>query len=144
MNDYNCVNVPINSDTNYFWEGCKKLQLNFQRCSSCKLVRWPPSYLCPSCHSTKYDLFTSSGRGKIYSFVVYHKCYHSLFAEKIPYISAVIELEENIRFLSRLITQDIHNVECGMNVELVWDINAGEYPIPLFKTLESNKKGEGI
>lgn len=129
--------VPVvNSDTKIFWEGCQGELLKFQVCTDCGLVRWPPSFLCPRCLSSNFELITSSGKGKIYSFIVYHKAYHSSFLEDIPYSTAVIELDEGVKFLSRILSKDISKICCGMHVEVVWDHSNAEYPIPLFKLVE--------
>ena len=39
----------------------------------------------------------TSGRGRIFSYVVYHRVYHPAFAQEVPYAVAVIELDEGPR-----------------------------------------------
>jgi uncharacterized OB-fold protein len=65
-----------NSDTRPFWNGCRDHELRFQRCKECGHVRWPPSIICPRCYSTETEWIVSNGRGRVYSFVVYHVAFH--------------------------------------------------------------------
>lgn len=131
--------VPvINSDTKIFWEGCQEELLKFQVCSNCSLVRWPPSFLCPNCLSTNFEVKTIDGKGRIYSYIVVHKCYHQSFVEDTPYVTAVIELDGGVKFLSRILTKDISKVDCEKAVEVVWDHSLEDYPIPLFRLVNES------
>ena len=68
--------LPIpDSDTQPFWEGCRKHTLLFQKCLACGFVRWPPSIACPSCYGSETEWITASGKGKIYTFAIYHKAF---------------------------------------------------------------------
>ncbi len=126
--------VPVvNSDTKIFWDGCQEQLLKFQVCSKCGFIRWPPSFLCSNCLSTDFRLVTSSGKGRIYSFIVYHKAYHPSFSEDIPYVTAVIELDVGVKFLSRVLEIDFSKICCEKPVEIVWDHSHEDYPIPLFR-----------
>ena len=55
---------------------------------------FPPTVMCPSCGSTDHEWVEASGRGTVFSYVVMHRVYHPGFADKVPYVVAVIELEE--------------------------------------------------
>ncbi len=119
-------------DTKEFWEGCKGKKLLFQQCEACGHVRWPPSCLCPVCHSLEARWIDSSGRGKIYTFTVYHVAFHPAWKEKVPYITAVVELEEGPRLLTNVVDADPQTLSCDMPVEVVWG-KAGEYFVPRFR-----------
>lgn len=129
------INPVVNSETEIFWNGCKQHQLRFQSCTNCGLIRWPPSFLCPNCHSAQFEIIISSGKGRIYTYAVFHKCYHDVFINDIPYVTAVIELKEGIKFLTRLIAEDISKVACEEEVELFWDETTADFPIPLFRLI---------
>ena len=119
-------------DTKGFWEGCKEKRLRFQKCKGCGHVRWPASYLCPECHSFEFTWIDSSGKGRIHTFVVYHMAFHPGWKEKLPYITAVVELEEGPKFLSNIVESDPEVISCDVPVEVVW-VKAGEFFVPRFK-----------
>ncbi|HOJ52519.1 MAG TPA: Zn-ribbon domain-containing OB-fold protein [Syntrophales bacterium] len=122
----------VGPDNILFWEGCKRHQLVFQKCTSCGHVRWPPSHICPLCHAFATEEVVSAGRGKIYSYVVYHFAYHPALVEELPYVVALVELEEGPRILSNIVGENLSDLDCELPVELIWD-EQGEIPLPKFR-----------
>ena len=121
-----------NADTAEFWDGCRNRELRFQECVNCGLVRWPPSILCPRCHAAEWDWKMSDGKGTIFSYVVYHVAFDPAFKDDLPYVTAVIRLEEGPMMLSRIVGCDPAEVECEMPVELVWWEVADDMVLPMF------------
>lgn len=104
----------INPDNRSFWEGCREHELRFQQCKNCSHVRWPPSDLCPQCHSTEINWVISKGLGKVYTFAVYHTAFHPAFAADLPYTVAVVALDEGPHLLSNIVCYqpDEENATC--------------------------------
>lgn len=118
-----------------FREACIQHTLIFQRCHDCGHVRWPLSFVCPMCASQKSEWVQSEGKGRVYTFVVFHVPFHSKFTDKVPYIVAVIELREHSHFLTNIIGCDPAQVKCGMEVEIVWEDVSSGISLPKFKPL---------
>jgi uncharacterized OB-fold protein len=74
-----------------------------------------------------------SGRGSVFSFVVYHRVYHPAFADKVPYVVAVIELEEGPRIISNVVGIAPSEVTCDMPVRVVFEAVRDGYQIPKFE-----------
>ena len=53
-----------------FWEGTAAGELRIQRCSDCRVFRHPPVPMCPHCHSLGYRWAPTTGRGRVYSFLI--------------------------------------------------------------------------
>ena len=89
-----------------FWEGCARGELLVQACASCGLRRMPPRPMCPRCRSLEVRWELTSGRGRIWSFIVPHPPLLPAFAEVAPYNAIIVELEEDpaIRFAGNLVT----------------------------------------
>jgi uncharacterized OB-fold protein len=89
-----------------FWEGCARGELLVQACASCGLRRMPPRPMCPRCRSIEAGWEPTSGRGRIWSFIVPHPPLLPAFAEVAPYNAIIVELEEDplIRFAGHLVT----------------------------------------
>jgi uncharacterized OB-fold protein len=73
------------------------------------------------------------GRGRVYSFVVFHRVYHIGFMDEIPYVIAVVELEEGPRLISNIISCDPQDVRCEMLVEVVFEDVSAEVTIFKFR-----------
>jgi len=88
-----------------FWEGCARGELLVQACASCGLRRMPPRPMCPRCRSLEIRWEPTSGRGRVWSFIVPHPPLLPAFAEVAPYNAIIVELEEDplIRFAGNLV-----------------------------------------
>ena len=88
-----------------FWEGCARGELLVQVCASCGLRRMPPRPMCPRCRSLETRWEQTSGRGRIWSFIVTHPPLLPAFAAVAPYNAIIVELEEDplIRFAGNLV-----------------------------------------
>jgi uncharacterized OB-fold protein len=133
MTDYEKPLPQPNADDRPFWEGCQKHELRFQKCSDCGHVRWPAALICPDCYSDETEWITATGKGKVYTFAVYHRAYHPGFAKDLPYVAAVIELEEGPHFLSNIIGCPTSEVRCDIPVEVVWEDINDDFSLPKFK-----------
>jgi uncharacterized OB-fold protein len=62
--------------------------------------------MCPRCRSIEAAWEPTSGRGRIWSFIVPHPPLLPAFAEVAPYNAIIVELEEDplIRFAGNLVT----------------------------------------
>jgi len=111
----------ITYDNEFFWDATKNKKLVFQKCKKCGHVIWPPSNICPICYSTDITTITSKGKGKVYSFGVFRVPFHESVKENIPYILAVVELEEGPMVVSNIANYSAENLKCGCEVKLIWE-----------------------
>jgi hypothetical protein len=89
-----------------FWEGTARSELLVQACGACGKRRMPPRPMCPACQSTAVTWEATSGRGRIWSYIVPHPPLLPAYAEVAPYNAIIVELEEDpmIRFAGNLVT----------------------------------------
>lgn len=87
-----------NRDTDFFWEGTAAGELRVQKCNACGELRHPPGPMCPSCHAADRGHVVSSGRGRIFSFLVHHA--PQLPGRGLPLTIALVELEEGVRMVA--------------------------------------------
>jgi hypothetical protein len=85
-----------------FYAECGKGRLAFQRCTDCGAWRHLPRWGCPSCGSGAWEWAPSSGRGRVYSWTVTQRPMLPGLSLPIPYVVAVIELEEGVRMVAGL------------------------------------------
>jgi 3-oxo-4,17-pregnadiene-20-carboxyl-CoA hydratase alpha subunit len=121
-------------DSAFFWEGVAAGRLRIQRCSGCGRLRHPPGPMCPHCHDLVWDSVESSGRGRVYSWVVAHHPPVPPF--EYPNAIALIELEEGSRIVSNLVGIDPADIRIDLPVEVVFTPVDEELTLPLFRPRE--------
>jgi uncharacterized OB-fold protein len=121
-----------------FWDGCRRHELLLPHCRDCRAPWFPPAALCPRCLGTNWDWTRSSGRGRVYSFVVYHRVYHPGFAKDVPYVVALVELDEGPRFMSNIVDCSPAEVRCDMPVEVVFEAASEGVVLPKFRPIDSH------
>lgn len=124
-----------NPDDRIFWEGCRGHQLRFQRCRHCGLVRWPPNIICPQCYSDEANWIVASGKGKVYTYAVYHQAFHPAFDSALPYVVAVVKLDEGPQFLTNIVDCSTDKISCDMPVRVTWEDITDEFSLPKFKPI---------
>jgi uncharacterized protein len=126
----------ITPENKPFWDYMKKHEFRVQKCSSCGKLFYPPSAACLHCLSPKSEWVKLSGKAKVYSFVIIRRAGMPAFAKEIPYVVAIIETEEGIRYSTNIIGCKAEEVYIDMPVEVVYeDVNA-EFTLPKFKPVK--------
>jgi uncharacterized OB-fold protein len=119
--------------TQPYWDGARRGELLLQRCSTCG-HRWhPPLPLCPACHSDSVAWEPASGRGHVYSYTVVYHATHVAMADKVPYIAALIELDEGPRVLTNLRNCAEEDAYVGMPVRVAFEALTDEITLPQFE-----------
>lgn len=124
-----------NSWTAPFWRAAAERRLCIPRCPSCGAIRMPPGPCCWRCHGTAaLDWFEVPGTGRVHTFTVTRRAFHRALADYVPYVLAVIELDDadGARLVSNVVDMDPDEVQVGLRVEVVWD-RAGEAVVPRFR-----------
>jgi hypothetical protein len=125
--------IPVASvESAPYWEGLRNHRLLMQKCSGCKNFWFPPSLLCPHCGSAHNEWCELSGRGRVFTYVVVHRVYHPGFAGDVPYVVAVIELDEGPRMVSNVVGVTPDQVACDMRVEIVFEDIPQNMTLPKF------------
>lgn len=99
-----------------FWDGIARSELRLKKCNACGVVLSPGALFCSECWSVELTVIKASGRGRVHSFVVYHRAFSE--NETPPYGVAMIALEEGPRIISRI--QGSEDFHVGDIVEAVW------------------------
>jgi uncharacterized OB-fold protein len=123
----------ITEDNKVYWEYCKKHELRMQKCLQCGYIRFPPSILCPKCHSMEVEWVKLNGQGRIYSYVVFRMAYHAAYQNDIPYAVAIIQLEEGPRMESNIVDCKLEDIKIEMPVEVVFEDIDERVTLPKFR-----------
>ncbi len=120
-----------------YWKAAREHRLEIQRCDACGRYWFPPSQSCPHCQSANFTWTPVSGRGKVFSFVTYHRVYHPAFAKEVPYVVALVELDEGPRLLTNIVGVPADAVVCDMPVRVTFDDYDEEVSVPKFVPLKA-------
>ena len=145
------VNTPwqkplpnIDEDNAAFYDGLKEHQLLVWKCKDCTCGKayWPKAY----CQEKKPEPFAqnmhwvqASGKGRLFAFNRHHWAFHPGFKEDIPYVYALIELDEGPLISTTLVgdrmPKDVYDV--GQRVEIVYEDHPAEgFTIPRFRIVD--------
>ena len=127
--------IQQDSESRHYWEGLARGELRIQRCTTCSRAVFYPRSLCPHCHAETLAWITASGKGTIYSYTVAHQAF-GVFAEQAPFIIAIIELEEGVRMMSRIIDAPREQVAIGKPVQVTFGQVREDLTLPYFRLVE--------
>ena len=68
----------------------------------------------------------ASGRGSVRTFVVFDKPYHPYFEERLPYVVAVVTLEEGPEITTNIVDTGVSAITIGMPVHIVISDRGGQ------------------
>jgi uncharacterized OB-fold protein len=126
----------IDEDIAPFWDAIRQRRFVLLHCKKCGAWYWPAAY----CRNHANEPFMgnmaweqASGRGKVFAFTIHHRAFHPALAEEVPYVYALIELDEGPMFGSNIIGCDPSAVRIGMPVEVVFVERAESGILPLFQ-----------
>lgn len=99
-----------------------RYRLEGNQCVTCKRKYFPSRIVCPSCRRKgKLEPFKFSGKGKVYSYTEIQVPPEG-FETQVPYVLALIELEEGSRVLGQIVDSRIDEVRIGSEVENVFRV----------------------
>jgi uncharacterized OB-fold protein len=98
-----------------FWSALVSGRLLIQSCAECGHRQFYPRAICVSCGSE--PVWTdASGRGTVHTFTVVRQNGLPAFRDAIPYVTAIIELEEGPRLMGNVTGCAAEDVRIGMAV----------------------------
>jgi uncharacterized OB-fold protein len=128
------TDIPLPQPTELsrpFWEAANEGRLTLQRCDACGHLRWTPQILCTNCLAEPFTWVDVSGRGRLYSYTIVHRA--PLAGFEIPYVLAVVELEEGPLMLTRLVDSPIENLAVEAPVEVAFTRASDEINLYTFR-----------
>ena len=78
----------------------------------------------------------ASGRGTVETYTIVTRAVSDAYAADVPYVIALITLEEGPRLMSNVIGCDVESVKCGLAVEVVFERWSDEITMPKFLPAE--------
>lgn len=129
--------APVPSpETAEYWAGATRGELLIQRCTTCGRHQFYPRALCTACSSREVEWVRSKGLATVRSFTVVRRPVSDAYAAEVPYVVALVELEEGPTMMTNLIECDPAAVRIGMRVSVRFDTWAPSVTVPKFAPVD--------
>jgi len=115
-----------------FWDAANEGRLLAKRCRTCGEVHFYPRPFCPVCWSADVEWFEVSGRATLYTYSVVYQNDLPPFAARVPYVAAIVELEEGPRMMSNVVDCPLEQLEVGMALQVTFHRATDELAFPVF------------
>jgi uncharacterized protein len=121
------------AETQPWWDAARKGRLLIKRCRACAKAFFYPRPFCPACWSDDVDWEEASGRAVLYTYSVVHRNDLPPFPERVPYVAAVVDLEEGPRMMTNVVGCDHDDLAVGMDLTVEFRQETDEVTVPVFR-----------
>jgi len=123
----------LDPESTVFWEACRDHKLKIVKCGDCGQVRFPATSFCPNCSSDRIEWIEASGKGTVFSWIVVrHPVPKDVYAGDVPYVVALVTLEEGVRMSTNIVGCAPEDVTAYMPVKVQFrDVTPG-ITLPVF------------
>ena len=123
----------ITGETKSFWDAARRGEFLIQHCDQCDQYQWYPRGFCSNCWSRSIRNVNSSGRGTVWTLTVTYQNPSPGFIDDVPYVLALVELEEGVKVFTNIVECNPRDVQIGMPVEVTFLPATPQIHIPVFK-----------
>jgi len=125
-------------ETQPYWDATAEGKLLIKHCNACGRDFFYPRSHCPRCWSSDTRWKEASGRGTVYTFTIVRQNDLPPFKERLPYVVAIVELEEGVRLTTNIEGCAPEDVRCDMAVNVTFreeQRDNGSVFLPVFQPL---------
>lgn len=126
----------IDEDIAPFWEAAQQRRFVLMRCLECATWYWPAAYCRKHPNKPFFGSLAwqeASGKGRVFAFNIHRRPLHPAFQDKVPYVFALIELDEGPMFGSNIVGCEPSAVQIGMTVEVSFEAEEDGFLLPFFR-----------
>lgn len=123
----------IESETQEFWSATQRGALMYAHCTDCGKPHYYPRPFCPFCWSENVNLKQAKGSGTLYTWSTVYSNDLPPFKERLPYVAAIVDLDEGVRLSTNIVQCPIEDLRVGMPVQVVFEERTPEVTVALFK-----------
>jgi uncharacterized OB-fold protein len=119
-------------ETEPYWTAVHEGRLLVQRCTVCGNHQLYPRWRCLRCRG-QVEWVEAGGGGTVYSFTVIRQNFSRSFRHLIPYVVALVDLDEGPRLMTNLVGVEPEDVRIGMPVRVTFEEVSDDASVPLFE-----------
>ena len=133
MTTYNKPLPNVDDVSKGFWDAAKRHELAAQRCKTCNHLIFYPRPACTKCLSMDLEWVQLTGKGRVYTFTIINQAAIPGFMEDVPYVLAIVQLNEGPRITTNIVECKPEDVKVDMPVTVVFDDVTPEITLVKFK-----------
>ncbi len=124
--------LPVLGDdlSRAYWEAAREGRLLVQRCQACGEHQLYPRRHCVHCFAPEPEWVEAKGIGRLHTFSVVHRTATPGFAEEVPYVFGIVELDEGPRLTVNVVDTPLEELRCDLPVRVVFTRVTDELALP--------------
>lgn len=127
-------NIPTpDAESQPYWDATKEGKLLIRRCNACKRAYFYPRDFCPHCWSEDVSWEEASGRATLYTWSVVRRNDLPPWPDRVPYIPAVVDLEEGPRMMTNVEGCAPADLTIGMPLVVDFRVETDDITAPIFR-----------
>ena len=120
-------------ETQPYWAAARDGKLLIKRCRACERPHFYPRPFCPHCWSDDTEWVEASGRATLYTWSVVRRNDLPPFPDRVPYVAAIVDLEEGPRMMTNVVDCDVDRLQEGMPLVVDFRKETDEITSPVFR-----------
>jgi hypothetical protein len=101
-----------------YWSALREGRLLLRRCGTCHRHHHYPRPFCPHCWSDDVEWVEATGGASLYTHSTVYVNDLPPFDSQVPYVAAVVELDEGPRLMTRVVDCEPSDLAIGMRLRL--------------------------
>ena len=118
-----------------YWTATTRGELLIQHCAVCDFFDFYPRPFCRKC-AGELTWRKASGNGTIYSFTVVRQSRTAPFDQLVPYVVALVDLDEGPRMMTNIVDCAAADVNIGQRVTITFAGEVEGVALPFFRPME--------
>jgi uncharacterized OB-fold protein len=115
-----------------FWDAARRHELMAYQCQNCGTY-YSLVVECVNCSAPKMEWVKVSGKGKVFTYTIYHQLYNPAWKDDIPYNAAWVQLDEGPLMVCNIVDVENEDIYVDMPVVVTYDDITEEVTLPKFK-----------
>jgi uncharacterized OB-fold protein len=117
--------------TSPYWEATRAHRLVLPRCDACGEVHFYPRAICPHCGGDTFTWIEAGGHGEVFSFTTVKRAPSPAFEAQVPYVVAIVALDEGPHLMTNIVDCDPDQVRIGDRVSVSF-LDVEDACLPVF------------
>ncbi|WP_179272944.1 MULTISPECIES: Zn-ribbon domain-containing OB-fold protein [unclassified Rhodococcus (in: high G+C Gram-positive bacteria)] len=122
-----------------FWKATADHKLTVQKCVHSGELLMYPRLVSPFSLTDELEWIECSGRGEVYTYTIQEAGAPSGFEDALPYVIAVVKLEEGPQLMTNIVGPDRLDVRCGSTVQVTFEgTESSDIVLPMFELVTAS------
>lgn len=129
----------IDDDSEPFWAAAREGRFLVARCGNCGRAHHYPRPFCPFCWSEDVSWEEASGRATLYTHSTVYMNDLAPFRDRLPYVAALVELEEGPRVMTTIVDCAAEDLRIGMPLQVAFRELDETITAPVFRPADTEE-----